>query len=121
MVEIAENEKLNEREFSEGKLVLESFPTVISLGLTLKCNLRCVMCPTRTIGNTDMSDEIIEKVEPYLKYCRLTGWDVGGELMASPRVEKYFDLIKRTGSPESSIETNFQLADKYMDRIFDSG
>jgi len=117
----AANAHLNEFEYRQGRLVLSSWPQVIDLGLTLKCNLDCVMCFTRLMPAIDLDRECLEKAIPYLDFCRQITWNDAGELFASGRTREFIELIKRYHPPKSYVSTNFQLVDRYMDDLLDSG
>lgn len=71
---------LNEYEISNRKFILKSFPRIIELGLTNKCNLRCIMCSEHNhIGNKILSDKIVDdliKIVPYLQKLTLRGGEV---------------------------------------------
>jgi len=115
------NTRLNEREYRAGRIVLRSWPQVIDLGLTLKCNLRCEMCFSRFLPPIDLDRECLEKAIPYLKFCHRIVWNDAGELFASSRTPEFVDLMKRYHPPVSYVSTNFLLVDRYIDDILDSG
>lgn len=76
-----ENRKLNSIEYSEGKIILESYPKVIFVELTQNCNLRCLMCRSPTDQNNkhrDMDDEIFSQIKkeifPYVSVVDLRGF-----------------------------------------------
>ncbi|KPL12041.1 hypothetical protein AMJ85_02170, partial [candidate division BRC1 bacterium SM23_51] len=117
----AANTRLNEFEYRRGQLALHSWPQVIDLGLTLKCNLNCVMCFTRYMPAIDLDRACLEKALPYLDYCHRIVWNDAGELFASSRTREFVGLMKRYHPPISYVSTNFLLIDRYIDDILDSG
>lgn len=115
------NTRLNEFEYRQGRVTLESWPRVIDLGLTLKCNLKCEMCFSRAMPAIDLDAECLEKALPYLDYCHRIVWNDAGELFASSRTAEFIELMKRHHPPVSYVSTNFLLVDRYIDDILDSG
>jgi radical SAM protein with 4Fe4S-binding SPASM domain len=117
----AANTRLNEFEYRQGRIALHSWPRVIDLGLTLKCNLRCEMCFSRRLEMIDLDPECLEKVTPYLDSCHRIVWNDAGELFASSRTPEFVALMKRFRPPESYVSTNGLLLDRYVDDLLDSG
>jgi radical SAM protein with 4Fe4S-binding SPASM domain len=117
----AANTRLNEFEYRQGRIVLRSWPQVIDLGLTLKCNLRCEMCFSRKMAADDLDRGCLAKVIPYLDFCHRIVWNDAGELFASSRTGEFVELMKRYHPPVSYVSTNALLIDRYMDEILDSG
>lgn len=115
------NTRLNEFEYRQGRTVLESWPCVIDLGLTLKCNLHCDMCFSRALPSIDLAPACVEKVEPYLQYCHRIVWNDAGEIFASNRTPDFVELMKKYRPPVSYVSTNGQLIDRHIDDILDSG
>jgi len=117
----AANTRINEFEYRQGRIVLRSWPRVVDLGLTLKCNLDCVMCFTRLMPAIDLDRECLERVVPYLDYCHEIRWNDAGELFASNRTREFIELMKRFHPPVSYVSTNFLIIDRYVEDILDSG
>jgi MoaA/NifB/PqqE/SkfB family radical SAM enzyme len=115
------NTRLNEFEYRQGRIVLHSWPQVIDLGLTLKCNLRCEMCFSRKMAAIDLDRECLEKAIPYLEFCHRIVWNDAGELFASSRTPEFLELMKRYHPPVSYVSTNAILIDRYLDDILDGG
>ena len=115
------NTRLNEFEFRQGRIALRSWPQVIDLGLTLKCNLKCEMCFSRAMPAIDLAPECLEKAVPYLDYCHRIVWNDAGELFASSRTAEFIELMKRHRPPRSYVSTNLLLIDRHIDDILDSG
>lgn len=117
----SQNTRLNDQEYRRGELVLRSWPRVIDLGLTLKCNLRCVMCISRHLPQIDLSQDCLERVEPYLQHCEQLTWNDAGELFASPRVKDFVRLSQQVHPPISYVSTNLQLVGPHIDAVVGSG
>jgi len=117
----AANTRLNDFEYRQGQLALRSWPQVIDLGLTLKCNLHCTMCFSRHMPAIDLDRECLDKVIPYLESCHRIVWNDAGELFASSRTREFVELMKHYHPPISYVSTNFLLVDRYLDDILDSG
>ncbi|MCX8036344.1 MAG: SPASM domain-containing protein [Candidatus Sumerlaeia bacterium] len=115
------NARLNEYEYRQGRTALRSWPRVIDLGLTLKCNLNCVMCFSRLMPPIDLDLDCLEKAIPYLDYCEQITWNDAGELFASSRTREFLRLVKQYHPPKSYVSTNFLLIDRHLDDILDSG
>ena len=77
MNERAANQRLNDAEYRQGRLALRSWPQVYDLGLTLKCNLKCTMCPSRFLPPKDFDRECLEKIAPYFRHARRIVWIMG--------------------------------------------
>ena len=115
------NTELNIREYHEGLLELESRPSVIDLGLTIKCNLNCVMCFSRLMPQNDMDPEVVEKLIPYLPFAHTIRWNDAGEIFASNRTPEFVELMKAHRPAIGYISTNFLLVHRWLGDIFDSG
>lgn len=107
-----ENALLAQKEYAEGKTVLESLPPVVTLALTTFCNNRfpCLICDrhTRPAGvDCEVTDEIIAALEPVLKTALYVLLHCGGEAMFS----RYFDKMMTMIDPPTrvSFATNAML------------
>ena len=115
------NTRRNRREFRAGKLVLAARPSSVALGLTIKCNLDCVMCFSRHMPQHDMAPEVIAKLEPLFPDAETICWNDAGEILASSRTPEFIELMKSHFPKTSYVSSNFQLAHRWMDDIFASG
>jgi MoaA/NifB/PqqE/SkfB family radical SAM enzyme len=107
-----ENARLAQKEYAEGRTILESLPPIVTLALTTFCNNRspCLICDrhTRPVEvDGEVTDEIIAAVEPLLKTAMYVLLHCGGESMFS----KYFDRIIAMVEPPTrvSFATNAML------------
>jgi len=117
----AANKRVNDAEYRQGRLVLQSWPQVFDLGLTLKCNLQCIMCGSRYLPQIDFDPPCLERLAPYLRYGRRIVWNDSGEILSSSRTPQFLELMKASRPPQSSVSTNLLLVDRYIDDILDSG
>ena len=85
------------------------------------CNLNCVMCnpclSERPKINMDL--DLFEKVVKYLKQMRSprTSLHTIGEPLLSPRLESYFEILRKHGV-KILLSTNGMLIDKKLDTVF---
>jgi MoaA/NifB/PqqE/SkfB family radical SAM enzyme len=99
-----ENALLAQKEYAEGKTILESLPPIVTLALTTFCNNRlpCLICDrhTRPAGvDCEVTDEIISALEPVLKTAMYVLLHCGGEAMFS----RYFDKMMTMIEPPTRI------------------
>lgn len=116
-----DNDRINAQEAEGYALVLESYPRTLALGLTTRCNLDCVMCAGRALKQWDMPDAILERLEPALERASTIAWSEAGEFFASPRVDRYIELIQKHRPRESRFSTNFIRIGPYLEAVLDSG
>jgi len=94
-----ENAQLAQREYEEGKTVLESLPPVVTFALTTLCNYShapCLICDrhTRPAGSDrEASVEVIAAVEPLLKTATCILLHCGGEAMFSRHFDQMISVI----------------------------
>lgn len=75
-----QNAKLNLKEYTTGKTILESFPTVLFVELTQNCNLNCRMCRSSKgyQKSLNMHEAIFTKLKkelfPFASIVDLRGW-----------------------------------------------
>jgi MoaA/NifB/PqqE/SkfB family radical SAM enzyme len=104
---------LNEREITEGRTILKSFPTRATIRLTNRCNIRCVMCemPTEKAWNTPKS--IIDELSDLSPYMEDVQWQ-GGEIFVLNRdyLQGLMERAARNPYLGQSIITNALLIDK---------
>jgi MoaA/NifB/PqqE/SkfB family radical SAM enzyme len=93
-----ENALLAQKEYAEGKTILESLPPIVTFALTTFCNNRspCLICDrnTRPAGvDCEVTDEIINAVEPLLKTAMYVLLHCGGEAMFSRHFDRMILMI----------------------------
>jgi tetratricopeptide (TPR) repeat protein len=83
------NKLLNIAEYLEGRTVMESMPTAITITITSRCNLRCLMCgtPEKTFDVPEKTLGEIRELFPYLEHVT---W-LGGEVFMSKYFNDLFD------------------------------
>ncbi|MBN2382966.1 SPASM domain-containing protein [bacterium] len=116
-----QNALLNETEQKQGAIVLASKPRIASLGLTLRCNLNCVMCFTQKMAKKDMDDDVFKNVVQLFPYLEEVRWNDAGEFFASRKCATFLETINRVKVPKSYISTNFKAAGEYMDELLGGG
>jgi len=89
-----QNAELNRQEYQEGKTVLKSLPSVVTLALTTHCNNKtpCVICDRNTrpsCGDCEIDPRMIAITVPLLQTAKYVLLHCGGEAMFS----KYYDRL----------------------------
>lgn len=98
------NTALNEIEITEGAEVLRSRPRSLSLVLSNRCNIECIMC---SVWNDpwEMPEKSLRDIAGlFPTLCRLM-WQ-GGEVFMSPRFEPLFDMAAAHPNLQQHITTN---------------
>ncbi|MFC1849194.1 radical SAM/SPASM domain-containing protein [candidate division CSSED10-310 bacterium] len=121
MINREENAMLNEQEMRQGQIVLQSKPRIASIGLTLRCNLNCIMCFTQKMQKKDMNHEIFNNISQLFPTLEEARWNDAGELFASQKIKDYLAIINRQKVPKSYLSTNFKAAGEYMDDLLSGG
>jgi MoaA/NifB/PqqE/SkfB family radical SAM enzyme len=104
------NKDLNEKEIKEGKIILNSKPTILMLSLSPKCNLKCIMCP-RPDSDYVLPYEILEKIYYLFPYLELINW-TGGEVFLVDYFKKLFLKTSLYPNIHHEITTNGLLIDE---------
>ena len=121
--EVQENMKLNEKELSERKTILKSYPIKIYVEPTQRCNLNCWMCDwERRRLKEDMEIPLFRKIEKELfSHVAEVDFFLNGE----PLLSKHFPEMIETSQHYSflpKIFTNGLLLDeKKMDLLASNG
>ncbi|MFC2091887.1 radical SAM protein, partial [Elusimicrobiota bacterium] len=106
------NSILNEIELSERKVVLESKPRVLSVVLTNRCNLRCVMCDVGGGKPKDISASLVDSIVEWMPYVEKISWQ-GGEVFLYGGFKELFEQASSYEHLEQIIITNGLLIDEY--------
>lgn len=103
------NKELNEKEISEGRIVLRSKPRKLVVILTTECNLKCIMC-WRIQYSSNFTPGVLEKIEILFPYLENIFWQ-GGEVFMVDFFKKI--LLKASKYPRilQTIQTNGLLID----------
>jgi MoaA/NifB/PqqE/SkfB family radical SAM enzyme len=101
---------LNEAEILEGKSVLESKPRQMVILITMKCNLRCIMCCNGYEKEYELDDELYSFIIKNLPYLEKIDWK-GGEVFL---YKNFLNLVHLANKYKVSqtIVTNALLLDK---------
>lgn len=109
-----------ERKFSITRL--HSYPLTVTLGITEKCNTRCIFCErseNKKYSNIDyeLFKKIVNEVVPYVDCINFTGW---GENLVHPDYRRMFDyLVKhKRADTRISIITNGSIMTEWHIRNF---
>lgn len=104
-----ENINLNEREFKEKKIVLESKMTRIMVTLTNKCNFKCKMCRW-SIRKKDITlpEKYMEQIVALFPYLDYIAWQ-GGEVFLIDYFKDIFKKIIQHPNIVQEITTNGSL------------
>jgi radical SAM protein with 4Fe4S-binding SPASM domain len=121
------NQKLSLREYSQGKIALDSKPEVQGIESTNHCNIKCIMCPRgepdimqREVGHMEQStlDLVLEKNEFFGEPTWLHWF---GEPLMNPKIFEYIRLAKQK-IPNLGLSTNATLLnDKNQEQLLESG
>lgn len=121
MLSREENRLLNIEEMKQGNVALISRPRIASIGLTLRCNMNCIMCFTQKMQKIDMADGIFRNATQLFSTLEEARWNDAGELFASHSCEEYLKIIDGLRIPKSYLSTNLKDADKYIDYLVGGG
>ena len=127
-----ENQKLNSKELSEGKSVLNSFPYQVQIGADNRCNLRCGFCLAdayREQGWVHIQDrklelnpiKLFEKLVPVMPYWRLLSLTGPGESLLNPRIGDILQLVRENSDCTVIVTTNGVLINKRLASILVEG
>lgn len=101
---------LNEAEILEGKSELESKPRQMVILITMKCNLRCIMCCNGYEKEYELDDELYSFIVKNLPYLETIDWKDGEVFL----YKNFLDLVYLANKYKVSqtIVTNALLLDK---------
>lgn len=101
------NRLLNELEIAEGKIVISSKPRRLTVTLSNRCNLFCIMCLTRYV-RWEIPKRVIEEIYSLFPYLEKVMWQ-GGEVFALDYFEEILSVGFQYPHLRHSIVTNGQL------------
>lgn len=99
-----QNKLLNEIEISRKKVKIASFPRKLSVVLTSRCNLKCIMCGVWN-KNWDIPRRTVEEIKRLLPFLEHIYWQ-GGELFYVDYFEELFDRASSYPNLRQTIPTN---------------
>lgn len=105
------NKILNRIETIEGNEEVESFPVSMSVTLTNRCNLQCIMCGYWKKTPWDISEETVNKIRPLFRYLEEIVW-WGGEAFLSKHFYTLFSEASEYKNLKQCIITNGTLIDE---------
>lgn len=107
----ASNIFLNEKEILEKKVILESKPRHITIELTTRCNLTCIMCGFSNIENKykykTISETFLSFFKKNISYFERIVWQ-GGEPFIYSQIYDLIDLANKN-NVHQQISTNLLL------------
>jgi MoaA/NifB/PqqE/SkfB family radical SAM enzyme len=106
------NKLLNELETAERKTILFSRPRRLTVTLSNRCNLSCIMCLTRYV-KWDIPRKVVEEIYSLFPYLEKIMWQ-GGEVFYLDFFEELLSEGLRYPGLRHSIVTNGQLIREEM-------
>lgn len=94
------NQELIWKSAEEKKTAVNFWPEAFDIEVTSFCNFRCRMCPHALLENNvacHLNPLVIERLRPYLKYCRKVALQGDGEPFMNPNIEKIITDLRETG------------------------
>lgn len=109
---------LNEYEIANKKIKLESFPRMMELFLTSKCNLKCIMCggEKEKYSLSDQEFEELLEIFPYLQTLSIRG----GEVFFDNRLNRLLENAKKTKVKLEIITNGLLLNERNIDYLIDT-
>lgn len=110
---------LNEYEIANKKIILKSYPRILQVFVTNKCNLRCFMCDENNHNsNYEISDKNLElslEIIPYLQYLLIRG----GEIFLSKKTNIIIDKAINENVDIEIITNGLLLKEDILKKILD--
>ena len=108
-LKIENREKINQYATALQYGEVDFYPAYIQLEQTNRCNAECIMCNHFYLGNRgcgDLSETVIEKIQPILPYCQTIMLNGDGEPFLSRTIEKNINCYALYGI-KVGTNTNF--------------
>jgi len=102
------NTNLNDKEFKERKIILQSFPKYITLGTHYGCNAKCVFCLGGNYPKFSLKiyKEFFEKkLYEVLRNAEHIGFCGYGEVLLMPDILDFLDYINKTLKDNKKVFT----------------
>ena len=96
------------------------YPSIIQIEHTNRCNARCIMCNHFYTSNrkaSEISFDVIRKIEPILPYCRLIMLNGDGEPFLYSDIGKCINLYQKYGVKIGTNTNLSYLPDDILDQI----
>lgn len=103
---------LNEAEILEKKTILKSKPRQMTVVLTTKCNLKCVMCNVWK-NQWDLPKVLCDFLLNNMKYLERIIWE-GGEVFLYKRFYKLFNLAGKFGVEQDLLSNGLLLNEEII-------
>lgn len=121
-----ENAALNDREYRERRIVLQSYPRAIFIQLDAPCNQDCLFCSRPEVYRYFDLDEYRRRFEdtltPAIERAQRLNLTGSGELLSLPEAKKILHYFNRFTHTEKMFATNGStLTPKMADFIAQSG
>lgn len=123
--ELFSNKKLNEAEYSSGKVILQSTPTSLIFLTSYNCNMKCIFCFDRGDELNFSLGTYKNYFEPKLKsaisnaqYMYFTGW---GEILLLPEINEFIDYLNRNYPEMDKLFTTNGMAlnDELVEKLIE--
>ena len=110
---------LNEIEIYQKKIILKSKPRSITVVLTNKCNLKCIMCDVwkNSWYMNKKQTEQIKSIMPYLEYIT---WH-GGEVFLHDSFWELFEYAHKNNVEQEIITNGILIEEKMIKKFIDYG
>jgi MoaA/NifB/PqqE/SkfB family radical SAM enzyme len=103
-----ENLRLNDSEYKEGKIALDSTPEGIGIGTHYRCNAKCVFCLGKKSDFFSLQryKEFFEpRLAAVISNARFVNFCGFGELFLMPEIEKFLDYVNEKIPQANKIYT----------------
>jgi MoaA/NifB/PqqE/SkfB family radical SAM enzyme len=115
------NAILNELEIADNIVCLKSFPRVLTISLTEKCNLQCRMCSqNKKNRKQELSERQVNNVIKLFPFLEKVLW-VGGEVFLYNGFESLMDLAHKYNVQQNITSNGLLITENYAKKIVDYG
>lgn len=115
------NAILNELEIADNVVRLKSFPRVLTISLTEKCNLQCRMCSqNKKNGRQELSERQVNNIIKLFPFLEKVLW-VGGEVFLYKGFESLMDLAHKYNVQQNITSNGLLITENYAKKIVDYG
>lgn len=115
------NAILNEFEIANNVVRLKSFPRVLTISLTEKCNLQCKMCSqNKKNRKQELSGQQVNNLIKLFPFLEKVLW-VGGEVFLYKGFEKLMDLAHKYDVQQNITSNGLLITENYAKKIVDYG
>ncbi len=111
------NRELNQAEFNQKKILLESKPIILTAIITNRCNLNCIMCSRVKNENQTLPLDLLKQTYKLFPYLQWIDWQ-GGEVFLVDYFKELFMQAAKYPQIEQHIATNGLLIDEDWAKIF---